>query len=110
MTDKELDPDLSARLEKAIDKHLGKQPEPCDNVWCQQNEDKNKGWKSGCALFSDLNRCAIYRSWQSRPDPIGEIREWAKEELKLVEIFPEASVIVLFIKLERFLDKSEQEG
>jgi len=70
MTDKELDPDLSARLEKAIDKHLGKQPEPCDNVWCQQNEDKNKGWKSGCALFSDLNRCAIYRSWQSRPNQI----------------------------------------
>jgi len=53
---------------------------------------------------------ALIRHWNNRPDIIGEIREWAKEELKLVEIFPEASVIVLFIKLERFLDKSEQEG
>jgi len=91
---------------------------PCDKM-IQEKEyayfrvlnDFEDGPVSQELLLGDL--CNDLKSnWSiehcSYPDIIGEIREWAKEELKLVAIFPEASAKVPLVKLEQFLDKLEQ--
>jgi len=89
---------------------------PCDNVWCYYYDESCNGncWYHGnndvetLVNMEDFHRCYARVKYQSRPDIIGEIREWIAEERKLVEIFPEASAIVPLIKLERFLDQLEQ--
>ena len=117
MTDKKLDPDLSARLEKAIDEHLGKQPEPCDNVWCGYHMKNNSALtkesipQSLCLSgfhTESVRDCVAHKRYQSRPDIIGEIREYVYNAYAESRTFHKTSFVIEMGNLLKHLDKLEQ--
>ena len=66
-----------------------KQPEPCDNVWCDSHitnaceSQKYRGMYDNCTKVSKSKiSCQLREKWQSRTDPIGEIREYVESAIK----------------------------